>query len=96
MIRGIKTRTLKNNSYGLDNFLESLFIAFRAASQRRIAKFLLLVEYKTTICASIAINRHYSPLQSLKSGILQHEIIALMRMADKVWDRVSNKLLIVP
>ncbi len=60
MVGGIKTRALEHDPHRLVNFLQGLLRAFRTASERGVAEFLLLIELDTAVGATVGIDRHNS------------------------------------
>ena len=62
VIGGIETGSLEDDLGGGDNFLQSLFAAFRAGFQWIIGERLLFFELNSTIFTAIGINGHlFSP-----------------------------------
>ena len=70
MVGGVKARTLKHNTDRRVNFSQGFFVAFGAASQRGIAKALLLFELHTTIFTSIGINWHSTQPHFFSNSII--------------------------
>ena len=94
MVGGIKTGAFEDNPYRLEYFLERFLLTLGTFRQGRVAEFLLLVEYKTAVCASIRINWHKAPLFRQVSCSWQLGIIVSRMETDKVRQPDSDEDLI--
>lgn len=70
MVGGVKTRTFEYDAYGLVNLLQSLLRALWAASERRIAKFLLLIKLHAAVGATVGVDWHRITSQIHRNGLL--------------------------
>jgi hypothetical protein len=61
VIGGVEPRAFKHNPHRLEDLLQGLLGTFWAAGERRIAKFLLLVELHAATGAAISIDGHTAP-----------------------------------